>query len=159
MTSTSTTSPSSFSTAYCATEAPTLPAPTTVIFGRAMSIVLAGLQRLHVFDDRRPERRALDFLGALHESCEIVGHDLLRDGLFDPGDDPVGRFGPAQVAEHHLAREDDRAGVDLVLPGVLGRRTVRRLEECVAGVVVDVGARRDAEPADLGSRRVRNEVA
>src|SRR5262245_20513491 len=34
-TSTSTTSPSSFSTAYCATEAPTLPAPTMVIFGRA----------------------------------------------------------------------------------------------------------------------------
>ena len=35
MTSTNTTSPSSFSTAYCATLAPTLPAPTTVIFGRA----------------------------------------------------------------------------------------------------------------------------
>ena len=35
MTSTSTTSPSSFSTAYWATVAPTLPAPTTVILGRA----------------------------------------------------------------------------------------------------------------------------
>src|SRR5882724_3460836 len=33
ITSTRTTSPSSFSTTYWATEAPTLPAPTTVIFG------------------------------------------------------------------------------------------------------------------------------
>src|ERR1700693_2543788 len=41
ITSTSTTSPSSFSTAYWAIEAPTLPAPTTVIFGRAMFVLLA----------------------------------------------------------------------------------------------------------------------
>src|SRR2546428_11438173 len=37
MTSTSTTSPNSFSTAYCATVAPTLPAPTTVILGRRLT--------------------------------------------------------------------------------------------------------------------------
>src|SRR5205814_8538717 len=36
ITSTNTTSPSSFSTAYWATVAPTLPAPTTVIFGLAI---------------------------------------------------------------------------------------------------------------------------
>src|SRR5713101_2088445 len=42
ITSTSTTSPSSFSTAYWATVAPTLPAPTTVIFGRAITCRPSG---------------------------------------------------------------------------------------------------------------------
>src|SRR2546428_5153935 len=46
MTSTRTTSPSSFSTAYWATEAPTLPAPTTVILGRPASNVPSLAYRL-----------------------------------------------------------------------------------------------------------------
>src|SRR4030095_5006239 len=59
-TSTSTTSPSSFSTAYCATEAPTLPAPTTVIFGRA------AITRPFVASAARPEATTslLDLLAA-----------------------------------------------------------------------------------------------
>src|SRR5256712_11370477 len=46
MTSTRTTSPSSFSTAYWATEAPTLRAPTTVILGRPASNVPSLAYRL-----------------------------------------------------------------------------------------------------------------
>src|SRR5512134_3424840 len=130
ITSTSTTSPSSFSTTYCATVAPTLPAPTTVILGRRLTTVSGSacptcmpvlLQPGHALDDRRPELRALHLLRALHEPREVVGDDLFLDGLLEAGDDPVRGVGPAHVAEHHLAGEDDRARVDLVLAGVLRR--------------------------------------
>ena len=74
-------------------------------------------------------------------------------------DDEVGGLVPAQVAQHHLAREDHRARVDLVLVGVLRRGAVRRLEDGVAGDVVDVAARRDADAADLRGQRVGQVVA
>ena len=47
---------------------------------------------------------------------------------------------PAHVAEHHLAGENDRAGVDLVEVGILGRGAVSRFEDGVTGHVVDVRA-------------------
>src|SRR5437762_4255533 len=171
MTSTSTTSPSSRSTTYWATEAPTLPAPTTVILGRGCFVLRIsalpscipisryGLQRRHALDDRRPELRALHLGRPLHEPREVVRHHLRLDRLLEPPDDPVRRVAPAHVAQHHLAREDDRARVDLVLARVLRRRAVRRLEERVASLVVDVGARRDPDPAHLGGERVGEEVA
>jgi hypothetical protein len=71
----------------------------------------------------------------------------------------VGGLVPAQVAEHHLAGEDDRAGVDLVEVGVLRRGAVGGLEDGVAGDVVDVAARRDADAADLRRERVGEVVA
>src|SRR5204863_1518535 len=74
-------------------------------------------------------------------------------------DDQVGRLVPLHVAEHHLAGEDDRAGVHLVLVGVLGRGAVRRLEHGVPGDVVDVPARGDADAADLCGQRVAQVVA
>jgi hypothetical protein len=63
------------------------------------------------------------------------------------------------VAEHHLAREDHRAGVDLILVGVLRRGAVGRLEDGVAGRVVDVAAGGDADAADLRRERVGEVVA
>ena len=70
-----------------------------------------------------------------------------------------GGVGPAQVLEHQDARQQDRTGVDLVHPGVLGRRAVGRFEDPVAGHVVDVRARGDPDAADLGRERVREVVA
>src|SRR3989441_1259630 len=159
MTSTSTTSPSSFSTAYWATVAPTFPAPTTVILGRAPILSPYRLQLRHVLDDGGADLRALHFLGALHQPREVVGDHLGLDRLLEARDDPVRGVAPAHVPEHHLARQDDGARVDLVLPGVLRRRAVRGLEERVPGVVVDVGARRDADAAHLRGQRVREQVA
>src|SRR4029450_2722061 len=111
-TSTSTTSPSSFSTTYCATLAPTLPAPTTVIFGRGCVTLSTSawppccaaigsaprLQLGHVLDDGRAELRALDFLGPLHQPCQVIGHHLLLDGGLEAGDDAIGRLQPPRVA-------------------------------------------------------------
>src|SRR6266436_706097 len=159
ITSTSTTSPSSRSTVYWATEAPTWPAPTTVIFGRAMIGILSLSERLHAFDDGRAELRALHFLRPFHEPGEVIGDDLLRERLLDARVDAIGRLRPPHVAQHHLAGEDDRAGVDLVLARVLGGGAVGRLEERVPGVVVDVGAGRDADASHLRGQSVGQEIA
>ncbi len=57
---------------------------------------------------------------------------------------------PAQVAQHHVTAAGSRwTWIDLVLVGVLRRGAVRRLEDRVAGHIVDVAARRDADAADL----------
>ena len=65
-----------------------------------------------------------------------------RDGLLEPA-----RGVPlAEVLEHELSGEDHRGRVDAVLPRVLRRRAVRRLED--RGSRADVRAGRDAEPAD-----------
>ena len=71
----------------------------------------------------------------------------------------VGRLGPAHVPEHHLAREDHRARVDLVEVGVLRRGAVGGFEDGVAGDVVDVAAGRDADAADLRGERIGEVVA
>jgi hypothetical protein len=76
-----------------------------------------------------------------------------------PFDDQVGSFAPAHVAEHHLTREDDRARVHLVQVGVLGRGAVSRFEDGVTGLVVDVGARSDADAAHLRGQRVGEVIA
>ena len=90
--------------------------------------------RTHALDHRVAELGARHLGGALHQAGEVVGHDLVADGGFHRLDDEVGGFLPAQVAQHHLGREDQRDRVHLVLPAYLGavpwwprsRRTGRR---------------------------------
>jgi len=69
-------------------------------------------------------------------------------------DDGIGGFEPTHVAQHHLAGQDHRAGVDLVEVGVLGCGAVRRLEYRMAGQVVDVAPRRNSDTAHLRSQRI-----
>ena len=64
----------------------------------------------------------------VHQPREVVRDLLVGDRGAERVDDQVRGLDPAQVAEHHLGREDQRARVDLVLAGVLRRRAVRRLE-------------------------------
>ena len=66
-------------------------------------------------------------------------------------------FTPAEEVEQHDAGEHDRAGVDDVLVGVLGRGAVGGLEDGEA--IADVGAGRDAEAADLRGGGVGDVVA
>src|SRR5213592_3469417 len=169
MTSMRTTSPSSRSTAYLATEAPTLPAPTTVIFGRrACTCVLSSfissprtagpqprdvlrlaLRLRHVLDDGGAELRALHFSRSVHQAREVVGDHPGLDRLLQTRDDPIRRVGPSHVAQHHLAREDHRAGVDLVLPCVLRRGPVRRLEERVPGTAPKYAGQDKVNPGSV----------
>src|SRR5690606_9511267 len=90
---------------------------------------------------------------------EVVGDGARADGPVQPADDEVRRLVPAQVPQHHVAREDDRARVDLVQVRVLGRGAVGGLEDGVAGQVVDVAARGDADAAHLRGQGVGQVVA
>src|SRR2546429_9795991 len=114
-TSTSTTSPSSFSTAYWATLAPTLPAPTTVIFARAVIRFSSRLQGRHVLDDLAAELRALHFLGAFHEAGGVLGADPRLDGLSQSGHQEGRRVLPAPANGTLLRREGSGRPVVLYL--------------------------------------------
>ena len=59
--------------------------------------------------------------------------------------------------QHHLGRQDLGARIDVVLAGVLGRGAVRGLEH--RHRVRQVGARGDADAADLRGQRVGDVVA
>jgi len=109
---------------------------------------------IHVLDDGVAELGAFDLGGAFHQAVEIVGDGLGRDGAFHALDDQIGSFVPAHIAEHHLARKDHRAGIHLVLIGILWRCTVDGLEDRAPGFVVDIATRTNANPADLGCQGV-----
>ena len=104
-----------------------------------------------------PKAERRDLVRAVQQPREVVGDLLVDDRRLHRGDDQVGRLAPAEVAQHHLGREDQRARVDLVLARVLRRRSVRRLEE--RDVVGQVRAGRDADAADLRGERVGDVVA
>src|SRR5476649_660503 len=177
-----TTSASCFSATPRATVAPTFPAPPTTVTlrfilsllsrrstrnprnpqktsGSACSACSALYVALHVLDNGVGELRRLQFRRAVHLAGEVVGDALGGDRAVHALHDQIRRLAPAEVTEHHLAGEDHRAGVHLVLVGVLRRRAVRRFEDGVTGDVVDVAARRDADAADLRRERVGQVVA
>src|SRR5580704_11402388 len=114
---------------------------------------------LHVVDDRLAEFRALEQLRPGHQALEIVGDGLVGKRLLEPANNSVSCLLPSHVLEHHHPRQDDRAGVDLILVRVLGRGAMGGLEDRVASHVVDVGARRDAQAADLRRQRVGKVIA
>src|SRR5438132_7853724 len=108
-----TTSASCFSAMPRATVAPTLPAPPTTVTLRFMSISRGEtLDQLHVLDDGVRERRRFQLDGVLHLPREVVGHLLLRDRPLERLLDERPCLGPAQIIQHHDARENDRPRVD-----------------------------------------------
>src|SRR5690606_17509614 len=117
-----TTSASSFTAIARATVAPTFPAPPTTVTLRFMRLPLlqAGCPS-QVLDDRVGELRRAQLRRALHQACQVVRDPLLLDGPAERGGDQVRSLLPAEVLEHHHARQDDGRRVDDVLAGVLGR--------------------------------------
>ena len=93
----------------------------------------------------------------MHAALEVVGYELLRDGLFHGAFDEAGGFSPAEEVEEHDAGEHDAAGVDDVLVSVLGGSAVGGLEDGVA--VTDVAAGGYAETAYLRGGGVGDVVA
>src|SRR4051812_45841043 len=92
----------------------------------------------HVRDNVLARLGTFDFGGAFHEAREIVGDTTRTDSAVEPANNHVGDFGPTQITEHHLAAEHDAAGIDLVLVGVFRSGAVGRLEDSVAGDVIDI---------------------
>src|ERR1051325_877682 len=131
-----TTSASRLSATPRATVAPTLPAPPTTVTFRFIpspSKRVENSSTLHMIDDGVPELRGLQLFRAVHQPREIVRDRLGANRAVHPLHDEVRRLVPAHVAEHHLARQNHRARVDLVLIRVLRRGPVGRLEHRVAG--------------------------
>src|SRR5665213_3462917 len=83
----------------------------------------------HVLDHLIGKLAALDLFRPFHLPGEIVGDGLGGNGAFQSLDDELGHCVPAHVFEHHDAGEDDAAGVDLVLVGVLGGGAVGGFED------------------------------
>ncbi len=114
-------------------------------------------------DDRLAELAALEQFGVdplgPHETFEVVGDLAGADRTGHALDNQIGRLGPAQIPQHHLAGQDDASGVDLVLVGVFGCGAVCGFEDRVARVVVDVPAGCDANPADLSCEGVGEVIA
>jgi hypothetical protein len=49
---------------------------------------------------------ALHFVRAFHQAGEVIRHGLAADGAVHALDDQIGGFDSAQVAQHHLARQN-----------------------------------------------------
>src|ERR1700726_30447 len=104
-----TTSASDLSATPRATVAPTFPAPPTTVTFR---FIKSTLQSLHVLDDGVRELGRFQFGGICHLTREVIGDPFLADSLFQTALDQGSRFVPAEIVEHHHARQNDRPGVD-----------------------------------------------
>src|SRR2546427_5638241 len=112
------------------------------IWGRAAVATALVTVLADMLDNALGERGGRDLDRAGQLAGEIVGHPLGGDGALDAANDGRGHVGPAKLFEHHRAREDHAAGVDLVPPRVLGGGAVRRFVDGIA--VTHVAARVEA---------------
>ncbi len=111
----------------------------------------------HLDDQKIGEFAGRHFGGAVHLPGEVVGDGLVGDDLGERGFDQLGRFGPAHVLQHHHARQHQRAGIDFIQIGVLGRGAVGRFEH--GDVIGHVGPRCDADAAHFRRHRVGQIIA
>src|SRR5262249_17515200 len=123
-----------------------------------------GDATLHVLDDSLAELGALDLANPalaflLHQASEVISDGLGGDRAVHPPDDQVGRFAPAHITEHPLARPDHRSRIDLIEVRVLRRGAVSRLENRMTSHVVDVSARSDTDAPHLRCKGVGKVVA
>src|SRR4051812_33843709 len=88
---------------------------------------------------------------------EVVRDFSLLDRFADAVLDQLGCFLPTQVLEHHNSREHYRARIDDVEVRVLGSGAVGGFKDSVA--IANVGARRNAQSADLRSASVGDVIA
>ena len=113
-----------------------------------------AVNRVHVLDNGVAELGALHFACSIHQAGEIVGHRPGPDRLVHRRQEQVGGLGPAHVAEHHLAGENDRTRVDLVEVGVFRGGAVSCFEDGVTRHIVDVRARSDTDTTHLCGERI-----
>lgn len=62
-------------------------------------------QSLQTLNQGRAEFAALDFLCVVHQSREVISHDAIIDRAVHRLDEHVCDLGPAQITEHHFARQ------------------------------------------------------
>ena len=82
---------------------------------------------LHVLDHGLRKLAGAEQGRAVHLTVEIVGDSFLGNCPVQRPDHQVGGLAPSEVAEQHLAGEDDGAGIDLVLAGLVASGTTEVL--------------------------------
>ena len=97
-------------------------------------------------------------VGSVAIRLHVVGDILafgnhVGDRFFQFG----GGFLFAQILQHQLPGQNQCRGVDFVLPFVLGRGTVGRLEQ--RGVVADIGSRRNPQSPNKPRAQVGQNIA
>ena len=112
-----------------------------------------------MLDDVFTELGALELGRTFHQASEVIGHVFRTDGTVEAFDDEVCGFVPAHVAEHHFAGEHDGTRIDLVFVSILRCGAVSGFKDRVAGDVVDVATRCDADAANLCGESVGEVVA
>src|SRR5258707_5550113 len=113
----------------------------------------------HVRNDAVAELGALDFGCSLHQTSKIVSDPFAGNCSIDASNDEVRRFRPAKVTQHHLAGKHDLAGIDPIKICVFRSSTVRSLENRMAGMIINISTRSDADPSDLGCQCVGQVIA
>src|SRR6185295_14296445 len=103
----------------------------------------------HVRDDICPELGALDLSTTLHEAREIVGHALGCSRSVESLEDQIRNLPPTEVTEHHLATQHHGPWIDAILVRVLRGRSMRGFEDGMAGDVIDIATRGNADPSHL----------
>src|SRR5215472_3342519 len=111
----------------------------------------------HVLDHAAGEFAGLHFGCSRHEALEVVRNFLLLDGALHALLDQIGGGLPAEVAEHHHTRQNNRSRIDHVSIRILRCRAVRGFENRVA--IANIRSRRNTQPAHLGGARVGNIVS
>src|SRR5439155_16957109 len=122
-------------------------------------VIALTSERSHLLDHVVAKLRALDFCRAFHQPREIVRDTYAGDRAGKSFQNQIGSFGPAHVTEHHFTGKNYRARIHLILIGILRRGAMGRLENCVAGDVVDVSSGRYADSTHLRSQRVTEVIA
>src|SRR5213593_4104895 len=108
---------------------------------------------LHVLSDGGSELRGFQLGSTLHVPLEVVGHALLRNCLFEGGDDDFSRLLPADVVEQHDAGENQRSGIHDIEACIFWSGSMGCLEETYP--VADIGAGRDPQAAHLSGAGIR----
>src|SRR5438034_616980 len=109
---------------------------------------------LDMLDYALGKSRGRDLGRTGHQPREIVCDAPRPDRPAEPARDRGRHIIPPELLEHHRSRQDHASRVHFVLPRVLGRGAVRRLEHGEA--VAHIAAGRESEPAHLGRRGDRH---
>src|ERR1051325_8502406 len=112
-----------------------------------------------MLDDVISELGAFDFGRYFHKSREIVSDSFGGNRAVEALENHVRDFSPAHVAEHHFTAEHNAARIHFVLVGVFGRGAVSRFKDRMAGYIIDVATRRDADAPNLGGERITEVIA
>ena len=129
----------------------------SINWGSVLAAFVGPCTLLHMVDHDLAKTGTAHLRSTFHETGKVIGDFLGGNRIFHRADDEVSRFDPAHVAQHHFSRQDQGAGIHIVFTSIFGSGAVGGFKH--GNGVAQVGARCNADAADLGCQRVGNVVA